>query len=174
AEMLSVLPAEAVATVDSGAHRILLSQFPFAKRPRALLQSTGLCTMGCALPLALGHKIAEPTRPAVAFMGDGCAEMVLGELATLRDSGLPVVVVVFVDGSLALIELKQRREGLQNAGVDFAQRTDFVGLASVFGGRGVRVASPGDAATALEDALTAETFTIIEVDIPGRAYDGLI
>ncbi|MEO0957142.1 MAG: thiamine pyrophosphate-binding protein [Pseudomonadota bacterium] len=174
AEMLSVLPAEAVATVDSGAHRILLSQFPFAKRPRALLQSTGLCTMGCALPLALGHKIAEPARPAVAFMGDGCAEMVLGELATLRDSGLPVVVVVFVDGSLALIELKQRREGLQNAGVDFAQRTDFVGLASVFGGRGVRVASPGDAATALEDALTAETFTIIEVDIPGRAYDGLI
>ncbi|MEL6769416.1 MAG: thiamine pyrophosphate-dependent enzyme, partial [Pseudomonadota bacterium] len=152
----------------------LLSQFPFAKRPRTLLQSTGLCTMGCALPLALGHKIAEPDRPAVAFMGDGCAEMVLGELATLRDNGLPVVVVVFVDGSLALIELKQRREGLQNAGVDFAQRTDFVSLAAVFGGRGVRVSAPGDAGPALTEALAADTFTIIEVEIPARSYDGLI
>ncbi|MEL6577107.1 MAG: thiamine pyrophosphate-binding protein [Pseudomonadota bacterium] len=174
AEMLAAMPAEVVTTVDSWAHRILLSQFPYAKRPRTLLQSTGLCTMGCALPLALGHKIAEPGRPAVAFMGDGCAEMVLGELATLRDNGLPVVVVVFADGSLALIELKQRREGLQNAGVDFAHRTDFVSLAGVFGGRGVRVSAPGDAGPALTEALAADTFTIIEVEIPARSYDGLI
>ncbi|MEM7496885.1 MAG: thiamine pyrophosphate-binding protein [Pseudomonadota bacterium] len=174
AEMLAALPAEAVSTVDSGAHRILLSQFPFARRPRALLQSTGLCTMGCALPLALGHKIADPARPAVAFMGDGCAEMVLGELATLRDSALPVVLVVFVDGSLALIELKQRREGLQNAGVDYAHRTDFVALAQVFGGQGIRVTAPGDAARALDQALASDVFTIIEVAIPRRSYDGLL
>ena len=159
--------------MDSGAHRILLSQFPFARRPRALVQSTGLCTMGCALPLALGHKIAEPGRPAVAFMGDACAEMVLGELATLRDSGAPVVVVVFVDRSLALIELKQRREGLQNAGVDFG-RTDFAALARVFGGHGVTVSGPGEAGPALEAALSAERFTVIEVVIPRRSYDGLI
>ncbi|MEO0819558.1 MAG: thiamine pyrophosphate-binding protein [Pseudomonadota bacterium] len=173
AEMLAVLPAEAVSTVDSGAHRILLSQHFFCRRPRALLQSTGLCTMGCALPLALGHKIADPGRAAVAFMGDACAEMVLGEFATLRDSGLPVVVVVFVDRSLALIELKQRREGLQNAGVDF-QRTDFAGLARLFGGEGITVRGPGEAGPALEDALAAERFTVIEVEIPRRAYDGLI
>ncbi|MBK0400018.1 thiamine pyrophosphate-binding protein [Limibaculum sp. M0105] len=173
AEMLAVLPADAVASVDSGAHRILLSQHFFARRPRALIQSTGLCTMGCALPLALGHRIADPGRPAVAFMGDGCAEMVLGELATLRDSGAPVVVVVFVDRSLALIELKQRKEGLQNAGVDFG-RTDFAGLARLFGGIGVTVRGPGEAGPALEDALAADRFTVIEVEIPRRAYDGLI
>ena len=173
AEMLAVLPEEAVATVDSGAHRILLSQHFFARRPRALLQSTGLCTMGCALPLALGHRIADPARPAVAFMGDGCAEMVLGELATLRDSGEPVVVVVFNDRSLALIELKQRREGLQNAGVDFG-RTDFAGLARLFGGHGVTVSGPGEAGPALEEALARDRFSLIEVEIPRRAYDGLI
>jgi len=173
AELLEALPAEAVTTVDSGAHRILLSQLPFARRPRALLQSTGLCTMGCALPLAIGHKIAEPERPTVAVMGDACLEMVIGELATLRDTRLPVAVVVLVDRSLALIELKQRRMGLQNAGVDF-DRTDFAALARIYGGHGVTVRGPGEAGPALAAALAADRFTLIEIEIPRRAYDGLI
>jgi len=172
-ELTSSLPEDAVVTVDSGAHRILLSQLLFCQRPRSLLQSTGLCTMGCALPLALGHKIAAPERPAVAVMGDACLEMVLGELATVRDSGLPVVIVVLVDRSLALIELKQRRMGLQNAGVDF-ERTDFAGLARLYGGRGETVRAGGEVGPALEAALAADRFSLIEIEIPRRSYDGTI
>ena len=81
--------------------------------------------------------------------------------------------MIFVDSSLSLIELKQRREGLQNAGVDFG-RTDFAGLARLFGGEGVSVTSPGDAGPALQEALGRDRFTVIEVEIPRRAYDGLI
>jgi acetolactate synthase-1/2/3 large subunit len=172
AELLAELPADAVTTADSGAHRILLSQQFYAKRPRALIQSTGLCTMGCALPLALGHRIADPERPAVAFMGDAGLEMVLGELATLRDARVPLVLVVLVDRSLALIELKQRRMGFQNAGVDF-ERTDFAGLARLYGGEGVTVRGPGEAGPALSEALRRDRFTLIEVEIPRRSYDGL-
>ncbi|MEM0945182.1 MAG: thiamine pyrophosphate-dependent enzyme, partial [Pseudomonadota bacterium] len=95
------------------------------------------------------------------------------EFATLRDSGLPVVVVVFVDRSLSLIELKQRRMAMQNAGVDF-DRTDFAGLARLYGGNAVTVTGPGEAGPAMEDALAADRFTLIEVEIPRRAYDGLI
>ncbi|MEM6422243.1 MAG: thiamine pyrophosphate-binding protein, partial [Pseudomonadota bacterium] len=160
AALLDALPADAVATVDSGAHRILLSQHFFCARARALLQSSGLCTMGCALPLAMGHAVADPGRPAVAFMGDGCAEMVLGELASLRDLAAdraarpfaPLIAVVFVDASLALIEMKQRREQRPNSGVDFG-RTDFVALAEVFGGHAERVSAAGDAAPAMARAL---------------------
>lgn len=172
-ELLPAIPEEAVVTVDSGAHRILLSQMRFCRNPRQLLQSTGLCTMGCALPLALGAKIAEPERPVIAVMGDGCAEMVLGELATLRDSRLPVVVVVMVDRSLALIEMKQRREGYQESGVALG-RTDFAGLGRLFGGRGATVSGPGEAAQALAEALAADRFSVIEIEIPARSYDGLI
>jgi acetolactate synthase-1/2/3 large subunit len=172
-ELAAALPEDALVTADSGAHRILLSQLFFCRRPRSFLQSTGLCTMGCALPLALGHKIAAPGRPAVAVMGDACLEMVIGELATLRESRLPVVIVVLVDRSLALIEKKQRAMGLQNAGVDF-ERTDFAGIARLHGGRGVTVAGPGEIGPAMEEALAAERFTLIEVEIPRRAYDGLI
>ena len=51
------LPRDAIATVDSGAHRILLSQLWDAYGPRELLQSDGLCTMGCAVPLAIGARV---------------------------------------------------------------------------------------------------------------------
>jgi acetolactate synthase-1/2/3 large subunit len=172
AEMLAAAPPEATVTVDSGAHRILLSQQWRAHRPRAVLQSTGLCTMACALPLAIGYKRARPEAPVIAFTGDAGLEMGLGELGTLRDLGLALVIVVFVDRSLALIELKQRRSGLQNAGVDFG-RTDFAGIARLYGGEGVTVRGPGEAGPALADALKADRFTLIEVELPRRAYDGL-
>ena len=63
-----ILPANGVATVDSGAHRILLSQLWECYEPRGLLQSTGLCTMGCSIPLAMGFQIASPESPvAVSY-----------------------------------------------------------------------------------------------------------
>lgn len=169
----TMLPDDTIATVDSGAHRILLSQMWRCSQPRTLLQSTGLCTMGCALPLAIGYKRLNPHRPVAAFMGDACLEMVLGELATLRDARLPVVLVVFVDESLALIELKQRGAGHASVGVDFPG-TDFVAVAEALGGRGVAVDSRDAFASAIRAALNEETrFTLIACLIGRKAYDGL-
>jgi acetolactate synthase-1/2/3 large subunit len=172
AEILAAAPEDVTLTVDTGAHRILLSQMWQAAHPRGVLQSTGLCTMGCALPMGTGFKYAQPDAPVIAFTGDAGLEMTLGELSTLRDLGLPLVIVVLVDESLALIELKQRGMGMQNAGVDF-RRTDFAALARVYGGNGVTVTGPGDAGPAVAEALKADRFTIIAVEIPRRAYDGL-
>ncbi|HEU0220665.1 MAG TPA: thiamine pyrophosphate-dependent enzyme, partial [Paracoccaceae bacterium] len=166
-------PDGLVASVDSGAHRILMSQIWTCRAPGELIQSTGLCTMGCALPLAIGRKLAEPARPVMAVMGDGCLDMVLGELATLRDLALPIPVVVLVDGSLALIEMKQRREGLANAGVDFGV-TDYAGLARVLGFAAWTVEDAPGLEAAFRAALAAEGPSLIAVRIPPRAYDGLI
>jgi acetolactate synthase-1/2/3 large subunit len=170
-EVRQALPEHGVATVDSGAHRILLSQIWRCSRPRTLLQSSALGSMGCALPLAIGAKLAAPETPVVAFTGDAGLEMVLGELATLRDLALPVVVVVFVDASLALIELKQRATGLANVGVDFGE-TDFAAVARALGGRGVDVQSRADLRQAVEEGLAADTFTVIAAHIDRGAYDG--
>lgn len=164
------LPRDGVATVDSGAHRILLSQVWPCYGPRTLLQSTGLCTMGCALPLAIGAKLAAPERPVVCFTGDAGLEMVMGELATLRDLGLAIPVIVFVDRSLALIELKQRDRGLKNVGVDFGE-TDFAAVGRAMGGHGVVVESREALAAALADALAADRFTILACRFDRQAYD---
>jgi len=176
------LPRNGVATVDSGAHRILLSQMWECYEARSLLQSSGLCTMGCAVPLAMGFRLAAqagmsganspvPEVPAVvAFVGDAGMEMVLGELATLRDLKLPVVIVVFIDESLALIELKQRKSKLQNLGVDFGA-TDFPAVARALGGIGHWISSRNELQVALDGAFERETFTLLACKIGEKVYD---
>ncbi|MFT5355597.1 MAG: acetolactate synthase-1/2/3 large subunit [Polyangiales bacterium] len=168
-------PANAIVTVDTGAHRILLcEQWRFAE-PGHLFQSNGLCTMACAIPLALGAKLAAPTRPVVAVVGDGGLEMALGELGTARDEGLPVVIVVLDDRSLALIEKKQRQRSFENVGVDFGHDdnfagTDYAAIARAFGGRGERVHTDADLRAALATAFSGEVFTLIHCPVPRRAY----
>ena len=166
-----LLPRNGMATADSGAHRILLSQQWECYEPRGLLQSTALCTMGCALPLAMGYQLASPERPVVTFVGDAGLEMVLGELATLRDLKIPVVIIVFVDESLALIEMKQRKSGLPNTGVDFGG-TDFPAVARAFGGSGYWIFTRNELSEALDGAFEGNTFTLLACVIGGKAYDG--
>ena len=168
-----VLPSHGVASVDTGAHRLLLNQMWTCYAPRTLLQSTGLGTMGCALPLAIGYKLAAPDTPVVALTGDAGLEMVLGELAILRDLGLALAIVVFVDRSLALIELKQRASGLANLGVDFGA-TDFAAVAEAMGGAGVAVADRDGLEAAFKAAFKRDGFTVIACNIGERPYDGRI
>ncbi|MEW5423174.1 thiamine pyrophosphate-binding protein [Amorphus sp. 3PC139-8] len=165
------LPKEAVITADSGAHRILLSQMWTAHHPRTLLQSSALCTMGCAVPLAAGYKLAHPNAPVVAFVGDAGLEMNLGELATIRDLGLALTIVVLVDESLALIELKQRAQQRPSVGVEFGG-TDFPAVAEALGGVGRWVDDAETLASQLDEALGRDGFTILAARIDRRAYDG--
>ena len=167
-----LFPRETLATVDTGAHRILLSHVWQCYEPYGLLQSTGLATMGYGLPAAIGAKLARPDRPVLCFTGDAGLEMVLGELATLRDLRLPLTVVCFADRSLALIELKQRRMRLKNLGVDFPG-TDFAAVAGAFGGVGIRVTSVRELESACAAALRrGDTFTLVEAVIDKAEYAG--
>lgn len=165
-----VAPAGTVATADSGAHRILLSQSWACDGPRQLLQSTGLCTMGCALPLATGAALGSG-RPTLCFTGDAGLEMVLGELATLRDLELAVVIAVLVDASLGLIALKQRQLGLARAGVDFG-RGDFAGIAQAMGGHGVTVTDRDGLRQEAQAAFRRSGFTVLACRIDAASYDG--
>ncbi|MEL7099378.1 MAG: thiamine pyrophosphate-binding protein [Pseudomonadota bacterium] len=173
AEARAAFPPGTLATADSGAHRILLSQMWRCDEARGLMQSSALCTMGCAVPLAMGAKLADPERPVVSFSGDAGMLMVAGELSTAAELGLACVFVVFVDASLALIELKQRQRQMANNGVDFVAH-DFAALGRAMGGRGVDVRARAELRGAIEEALAADTFTLIAAHIERGAYDGRI
>jgi len=167
------MPRNTIAAVDTGAHRILLSQAWECYEPRGLMQSSALCTMGVALPLALGRKLAEPDRPVVVFCGDAGMEMVLGELATARDQKLAIPIIVFVDDTLALIELKQRSSGYNSLGVDFG-RTDFAAVGYAMGGVGVTITDEIALKDELLKAQLRNTFTLMACPIERSAYDGNI
>ncbi len=165
-----VAPPGTVATADSGAHRILLSQMWNCDAPCRMLQSSGLCTMGCALPLATGHALGSG-RPTLCFVGDAGLEMVLGELATLRDLALPVVIVALVDRSLGLIALKQRQLGLARAGVDIGE-TDFAAVARAMGGHGATIDDRETLAREAGAAFRRDGFTLLACRIDASCYEG--
>ncbi len=96
--------------------------------------------MGVAVPLAIGYKRAAPDTPVVAVVGDAGFDMTAGDLATLRDMQVPVVIVVPVDNALALIEKKPTAMQLANHGVQFVG-TDIVAVAQAYGGIGEVVES---------------------------------
>lgn len=172
-ECRKALPDTTVATADSGAHRILVSQQWTCAEPRGLIQSSALCTMGCAVPMAIGSKLADPGRDVIAFCGDAGFLMVAGELATAAELGLAPIIVVFVDASLALIELKQRQRQMTRRGVEFATH-DYAAIGRAFGGNGVSVANRDDLRAALTAARQSRSFTIIAAVIEPGAYDGAI
>ncbi|MCF6321291.1 MAG: thiamine pyrophosphate-binding protein [Rhizobiaceae bacterium] len=172
------VPANTVATVDSGAHRILLSQMWKCSSPRTLLQSSAFCTMGIALPLAIGYaktislnQASQRRHNVIVFVGDAGLEMVMGELATLRDLMLPIVIVVMVDMSLALIELKQSRNNLPNLGVDFPA-TDLVAIAQSYGGNAQWIEDENSLENALDEAFNIEGFSLLACRIDKRHYSG--
>lgn len=167
------LPRDVIASVDSGAHRILLSQMWQCAQPRGLMQSSALCTMGCAVPMAIGASFAAPDRTVVSFSGDAGFLMVAGELSTAAELGLKTIFVVFVDASLALIELKQRQRQMANVGVDFG-RHNYAAMGIAFGGAGYTVNTRHELYSALVAAQAAETFTVIAAVIERGTYDGRI
>ncbi len=172
-ECRTALPETALATADSGAHRILLSQMWACHEPRGLIQSSALCTMGCAVPMAIGEKIASPDRQVISFSGDAGMLMVAGELSTAAELGGNPIFLVFVDACLSLIELKQRQRQLTNAGVDFGHH-DFAAIGRSFGGAGHTVNNRAELRAALDAAQASDTFTVIAAVIEPQAYDGLI
>lgn len=120
-------PTGTVATVDAGAHMLVVLPLWETRDKDEIIVSSGLATMGFALPAAVAAAIAAPDRRIVCFVGDGGLGMTLAELETLVRLQLPVTVVVFNDSRLSLIAVKQssRRHGGETAvayrEVDFSQ-----------------------------------------------------
>ncbi|WP_428544851.1 thiamine pyrophosphate-binding protein [Profundibacter sp.] len=171
ATLNAALPQDAITTVDTGAHRILLNQIWRCDHPETLLQSAAFCSMGVAVPLAIGYKRAAPDTPVLAVVGDAGFDMVAGDLATLREMQVPMVIVVPVDNSLALIEKKQTAMQLNAHGVRFAG-SDIPVIAQAYGGIGEVIQSKDDLLSALADAWSRNTFTVLACPIDKSAYDG--
>ncbi|SPE38246.1 Acetolactate synthase [Candidatus Sulfopaludibacter sp. SbA6] len=106
------------ATVDAGAHMFPVMSFWPAEEPCGVLISNGLATMGFGLPTAIGASLLDTSRPTVAFTGDGGLLMCLGELRTAAREALPLRIIVFVDGALSLIKIKQIQRGYPTDGVE--------------------------------------------------------
>lgn len=164
-----VAPEDARATVDAGAHMLPTMAFWKARRPNDVLISNGLATMAFALPAAIAAALHEPSRPVVAFTGDGGLAMCLGELATAAQCGADITVIVFNDSALSLIGVKQSRDGYHSPGVEFNE-TDFATTARGLGCLGLRCDDPSTLGAAITRGVTHKGPAVIDVVVDPHGY----
>ncbi len=160
-------------TVDAGAHMFPATLRWPIRAPGDLLISNGLSTMGFALPAAIGAAVIARGQPVVALTGDGGLLMCIGELATAARLRLRVIVVVFNDASLSLIEIKQRARQLVPAGVALGP-VNWTEIARGFGIAASAANTPAALATALDAALRRDGPSLIDVHVDGSRYGEML
>ena len=162
-------PGRARATVDAGAHMFSTMAEWRAAAPYDVLKSTGLSTMGFALPAAIAAALAEPARPVIAFTGDGGLLMCLAELSTAARLGCNLTVVVFNDAALALIDVKQQRQQRPPSGVRYPA-VDFAAAARGLGCQAWKVGPDDPLEPALRAAFAHPGPALVDVTIDPSGY----
>ena len=121
--------------------------------PRTWFYPAGFGTLGCALPGAIGARLANPDRTVVALVGDGGFMFTVNELATAVEEKLSIPVIIWHNHSYAMIRDGMLKRGIPKIGVD-PKAPDFIKLADAFGCPGVKVDSEAGFRQALNDAKT--------------------
>ena len=125
--------------------------------------------MGYGLPAAIAAKLVHPDRDVVCLAGDGDFLMTAQELATARQAGAPVVVVVLDNGMYGTIRMHQERRFPGRVSGTDLENPDFVALARSFGAYGERVERTADVPAALDRALGAGTAAVLHVPVDPEA-----
>jgi acetolactate synthase-1/2/3 large subunit len=163
------LAATCRVTVDAGAHMFPATTFWPVGAPGEMLISNGLSTMGFALPAAIGASLLDGNRPVVALTGDGGLLMCAGELLTAARERLRIIVIVFDDASLSLIEIKQQAKRFGPAGVALAP-IDWPALARSLGVAAFGAGTESDLERAIDGALACEGPSLIAARIDRTNY----
>jgi len=136
----SLAGSDAIVTTDVGQHQMWVAQYYPFRRPRTLLTSGGLGTMGFGLPAAIGAALANPETHVVCISGDGSFQMNIQELATLAELNVDVKVFVLNNQHLGLVRQQQELFFDNNyIASKFARRLDFAAIAREFGIRGINL-----------------------------------
>jgi acetolactate synthase I/II/III large subunit len=166
-ELRAALADDDLVVADVGAHQVWLAREYFAFEPRTLLFSMGFQTMGVSLPWAMAARLHDRRRRIVSCSGDGSFLMCAMELETAVRLKLPIVHLVWRDGTYNLVEIQQRDKYGRTTGTKFGN-PDIVKLAESFGAVGMRVSHPDQFAPALERALSARKPVVIDVPVDYR------
>ncbi|MFI0242504.1 thiamine pyrophosphate-dependent enzyme [Streptomyces sp. NPDC016845] len=160
-ELSKALPDHAIVTGDAGSVTAWGGRLRLRRGMQYSFSGT-LCTMGSAVPYAIGAQLAHPGRPVIAFTGDGSMSMGMGELATLAQYDLPIKVVVLRNNSLAL-EVWEQTALLGNPQMGCELHPiDFAAVARACGLTAFRIENPADAAEVLTQAMAFEGPCLVE------------
>ena len=139
---------DATIVTDVGQHQMWEAQYFNHTKPRSLLTSGGLGTMGYALPASIGAQMAKPDEEIWVVAGDGGFQMTMPELSTVMQERLPIKIAIINNGYLGMV--RQWQDVFYNkryVGTPL-YNPDFVKIAEAYG-------IPGRAVTSKEDVYEA-------------------
>lgn len=154
---------DAIIVTEVGQHQMWAAQYYKYPKPRTLLTSGGLGTMGYGLGAAIGAKVANPDKTVVNIAGDGCFRMNMNEIATAARYNIPIIQVVINNHVLGMVRQWQTLfyEKRYSATV-LNDSVDFVKLAEAMGAVGMRVTKKEELAPAFEKALSLGRPVVID------------
>ncbi|MDD5364118.1 MAG: acetolactate synthase 3 catalytic subunit [Gallionellaceae bacterium] len=152
-KLYEVTGGDAYVTSDVGQHQMWAAQYYKFAKPRRWINSGGLGTMGFGLPAAMGVQMAHPGAPVACITGEGSIQMNIQELATCKQSNLPIKIILLNNGYLGMVRQWQEffyEERYSESYV--ASLPDFVKLAEAYGHVGMKIEKPEDVEPALRKA----------------------
>ncbi|NQX63137.1 biosynthetic-type acetolactate synthase large subunit [Paenibacillus qinlingensis] len=167
-EMISrTTGGEAIITTDVGQHQMWTAQYYQFRKPRSLITSGGLGTMGFGFPSAIGAQIGNPNTTVISVNGDGGIQMCSQELAICSIHNIPVKIIILNNRTLGMIRQWQELvyEG-RYSHIDLSGSPDFVKLAEAYGVKGLRAETPAQAESVWQEALSTEGPVLIDFIIP--------
>jgi acetolactate synthase-1/2/3 large subunit len=145
----------AIVVSDVGQHQMWEAQYYHHERPRSLITSGGLGTMGFALPAAIGAKTACPEKEVWVIVGDGGFQMTAAELSTIVQEGIKINIAVINNGYLGMVRQWQEFFYERNYEATPMVSPDFVKLADAHGIAGLTVRTRGEVEEAVNIARSA-------------------
>jgi acetolactate synthase-1/2/3 large subunit len=165
-ELHNLTKGDCIIATDVGQHQMWVAQlFPF-ERPRSLLTSGGLGTMGYGLPAGIGAKFAAPDRRVVVVSGDGSIQMNIQELATAVQYNVDIKVVIMNNHFLGMVRQWQEKFYQERYSYSEMSVPDFVMLAKAYNANGFRIEKPSELAATMKQAFDTPGPVLIDVVIP--------
>jgi len=153
---------EAIVVTDVGQHQMWEAQYYNHNRPRTLVTSGGLGTMGFATPAAIGAKFAKPDADVWVVVGDGGFQMTMCELATIVQEKIKVNIAIINNGYLGMVRQWQEFFYDKRYVATPMVAPDFAALANAFGIRGERISSRGDVIPTIRAARESKESFLID------------
>lgn len=157
---------DTVVATDVGQHQLWTIQSYKFQKPRTLLTSGGLGTMGYGLGAAIGGCIGNNRERTILFTGDGSFGMNLNELATAVSQNLPIIIIIMNNGVLGMVRQWQKAFYEERyAETTLNRKTDFVLLAKAFGAYGYKASNLEELNNAIKNALDINAPVVIDCHI---------
>ena len=154
---------DAVYVADVGQNQIWSCAYHIVKNGR-FLTSGGMGTMGYSIPAAMGAKMADPSRQVVAVIGDGAFQMSMMELATMRQYGINIKIVVMKNGFLGMVREHQDYAYNDNDGmVEHKGDPDLSLIAEAYGMGYIKVDGRHDIDKKIDEFFSDEYSCLMEV-----------